>query len=966
MDNRLKAAIIGLILVGAGVAGVFLFLGMPGPEPTDSTFNGDAWINEVHMNTTLTVDQEYFEIYISEAYTEASIQGWKITTFDAEGRVALPTIMNVDAEDYIAIYTGAGTEDLDAADGTATVYLDRADRILDPDGDEIAIFDESDHLIHFMRYEGGNGNLLYDDWGEDDDGPSIPIGHSGSLSYFGQDKTNTSAWLESLMTPGHPNAYQFTTTTTDPVYTIIIKSGVSSPYSFLGIDDTKIAGKNETVDVFPAAGVNASTVKAIKEHIEFSLEFYDGKGFDRGPATYKPGRINVTVVQGTTTESCGSCNTKGEIVIELGTIKSLIDLKYVCEHELMHAFQFKVENSTEGNQDHAPMGNLWWLEGQATYWGIESTKANYNLTNAEIQDEFKRVGDHNWFAHYTDLNRSITIGWGGTYSDYMGSYLFMKWISETFGEEKLKEIFDKAKDNFGNDSEDVSPEDAAADVLGLQWATLLAMFHAWMMNGAITDNGVPERKGHVNVTWSGTQTGDSIGVVPNGAGVERIKVNSNEPFTMDFETEPGSVWKITVIYVYADGSREQAMNCPRTYAGTSAPWPVNPGAHDKVLVEIIVIKTLVSSGSVSQINMTLTPVNPIGPQPLIPNTPEPFKLPPGFWNITDPHDFPWYKVFEFNYTIDSWEHIIEINIPDPNPDSFFDIWFEIDGTVVLNMTDIPTDTANPLTLPWDPEGTWELGIYNITIIQSTIESVIEGTIEDVAILPDGYDFDHPHHHEYGELVAQDSIQHRTTGDRWFTTLPSNASSFEYSLSVLPEYMAIADWNMELFVASDPSSSIRSTVGDYDVGEWPRTMSVPTILDPDWSEDGFILRVIYGGEYAVGDLQHIDDRLAGTAPEKPLWYTIFETQYFGVPTPYPDGGNLYINCSAPMDTYAIHLNSTVIDLVVTLIMDGVETAFTPSGDGEYSIFILTTVDMFTIRIVPGTLAGEILWIWSDIT
>jgi len=412
-----KATIIALVLVGAGVAGVFLFIGVPGPKPPDSTFNGDAWISEVHMNTTLTVDEEYFEIYISEAYAETSIQGWKITTFDAEGRVTLPTIMNVDAEDYIAVYTGEGTEDLDAEDGTAVVYLGRSDRILDPDGDEIAIYDELDRVIHYMRYEGGNGDPVYDSWSENDDGPSIPIGHSGSLSYFGQDKTNTSAWLASLMTPGHPNAYQFTTTDTNPIYTIIIKSGVSSHYSFLGIDDTKIAGKNETVDVFPAAGVNASTIKAIKEHIEFSLGFYDEKGFDRGPATYKPGRINVTVSQGTSTETTGSCNTKGEIVIKLGTIKSLIDLKYVCEHELMHAFQFKVENSTEGNQDHAPMGNLWWLEGQATYWGIESTKANYNLTNAEIQDEFKRVGDHNWFEHYTDLNRP-------EYHHWMGRYLF--------------------------------------------------------------------------------------------------------------------------------------------------------------------------------------------------------------------------------------------------------------------------------------------------------------------------------------------------------------------------------------------------------------------------------------------------------------------------------------------------------------------------------------------------------------
>jgi hypothetical protein len=175
---------------------------------------------------------------------------------------------------------------------------------------------------------------------------------------------------------------------------------------------------------------------------------------------------------------------------------SLIDLKYVCEHELMHAFQFKVENTGEGNQDHAPLKNKWYIEGQATYWGIESTKANYNLTNAEIQEEFERVGDHNWFTHYTDLNRSITIGWGGGYSDYMGSYLFFKWISETFGEDKVKEIFDKAKDNFGNDSLDVSPEDAAADVLGLPWDTLLAMFHAWMMSGAITVDRYSDRRFH--------------------------------------------------------------------------------------------------------------------------------------------------------------------------------------------------------------------------------------------------------------------------------------------------------------------------------------------------------------------------------------------------------------------------------------------------------------------------------------
>ncbi len=777
MDTKIKATIVILIIGAAGAAGVFLILGgLPGPSPVVSAFNGDTWINEVHMNSTLTVDEEYFEIYISNDYTQSSITGWEITTFDGEGRVTLPTITNVDAEDYIVVYSGTGMNDLDADDGTAIVHLGLTERILDPEGDEIAVYDESNLLIHFMRYAGGNGDRALDGWSTSDDGPSLPAGHTGSLSYFGQDKTDTSAWLESLTTPGNPNQYAFTTTDTAIPFFIIITSGVKEAYSFLGIDDT--VAKNETVDVYPAAGVNASTIKAIKEHIAFSLKFYEEKGFDRGPATYKPGRINVTVSQGTSTETVGSCNTKGEIVIELGTINSTIDLKYVCEHELMHAFQFKTENTGNGNQDHAPVKNKWYIEGQATYWGIESTKANYNLTNQEIQDEFDRVGDHNWYDHYTDLNRSVTLGWGGSYDDYMGSYLFMKWISETFGEDKIKEIFDKAIDNFGNNSADVSPEDAAAQVLGFPWETLLAMFHAWMMSGAITDNGVPERKGHVNVTWTGTQTGDSIGVNSSAAGVERIKVNSDAPFTMDFQTPPGSVWKITVIYVYADGSREQADNCPRTYAGSSAPWPVNPGAHDKQLVEIIVIKTLVTPGLAQKINMTLTPVYPIGPQPLFPNTPEPFELPPGAWNFTDPHDFPWYKEFKFNYT-GTLDHLVAINTPDPfMPESFFDIYVTFGETVMVNESNIAVIEANPFTIPFNPDGTWELGVYIITIKQSTPDSLVMGTIE---IETPGTRIDYPIWHTFETFEYLNFPMNSTTTGELFinVTVPWVMAEYQF-------------------------------------------------------------------------------------------------------------------------------------------------------------------------------------------
>ena len=181
-------------------------------------------------------------------------------------------------------------------------------------------------------------------------------------------------------------------------------------------------------------------------------------------------------------------------------------------------------------------------------------------------------------------------------------------------------------------------------------------------------------------------------------------------------------------------------------------------------------------------------------------------------------------------------------------------------------------------------------------------------------------------------------------------------------------MEIADWNMELYVATDPTAPIRSTVGDFVAGEWPRTLSLPTILDPDWSEDGFILRVIYGGEYAIGDLQHVEDSLEGTAFDKPLWHTFLTTEYFGIPIPYP-GGMLFINCTFTLTTdMRFDLNATVNDLVITLWVDGVATAFNNWGDGAYTVWYGATAvgQTVTITVESGALVGLVLYLGSSET
>jgi len=176
--------------------------------------------------------------------------------------------------------------------------------------------------------------------------------------------------------------------------------------------------------------------------------------------------------------------------------------------------------------------------------------------------------------------------------------------------------------------------------------------------------------------------------------------------------------------------------------------------------------------------------------------------------------------------------------------------------------------------------------------------------------------------------------------------------------------------MELYVATDPSAPIRTTVGDYVSGEWPRTMSVPTPLDPDWSDDGFILRVIYGGEYAIGELLHAVDALPGTSFETAIWYDTYTMEYLGLPIPYygddVGDGLIYINCTVwEISTTVIWLNSTIVGLDVQKYVFGSWSDFFPDGAGGYFTNINGGADILTIIIDPNWHTGEILFLWSYI-
>ncbi|MGV9169177.1 MAG: hypothetical protein ACOC38_04460 [Promethearchaeia archaeon] len=958
LNRKTTAVLIVIVIIAASGLTVFLLLQQPGaPTPIDtpSDFADAVQISEIHYNQTLTVNQEFFEIYISEGYREQTLSCWYVTTFDEEGMLALPTIDNIDAEDYIAVYGGTGEDDLDASDGSASIHLGLTDRLLDPLGDEIGIFNENGHVIDYVRYNGGNGDDTYDNWPDQDDGPSIPSNHTGSISLFGFESANTSKWMLSLISPARPNVYSFLAIETG--YTVTITNGANRDFSFDGIDDAILSKKGEKVDVCNKSGVDGDYIKEIKKHIAYSLDFYHKKGFTRGPVTYKPGKINVTVLKGSSNETVGKASNKGHIVLEIGKKKSDTDLKYVCEHELMHLFQYKTEKKGNDTVDHAPVANKFWIEGQATYWGIESTRANYNLTHKEIQDEFKRVGDHNWYEHYTDLNRSIFKGWGGSYSDYMGSYLFNKFMAEVFGEDKLKQIFDTAQDNFNNNSRDVSPKEAIAQVLGKSWEQVLAEFHAWMMTGAIEDNGVPERKTHINVTYSNDTVSDRIKVGSYAAGVERIKVNSTQPFKVSFNVHPtNSKWKITIIYVYEDGSRRKMPQSPFNHGPSFPHVAVNPESHPKKLIEVIVIKSHVED-SVARINMTVEPIPRPGPVQITPNGgPYEFKLPWDFGNST-PFDWPWEVFWNFTYYTDLHNYELKVNTTAMSENSAFNLTIESPIGPVLEETEITA--GDNILISFDPEHIWDFGEYKITLFQYNWTSILNGTIELLEDWREGAVPQNPIPMIPDQDYPLDSMIWRTGECKWYELALD--PDFDYNLFIEVDlgFESETDWYIEIYNSTDLDTLLATNEREYANGEWPRELLLPRFFEEAYPADGICLvRIVFAGSVsgATGHIIVNTAPVAGSSIDNPLWHN-GDTEYFGVPLPYSihEGGLLFINASLTQgQSYSTWFNCS--EPLTAQLWNGIEWLdFTPEAEEnslEVSYEAVSGIICIRFDVVPS--------------
>ena len=529
MEKKTLAILI-IIIIGVGAIGAWYFIGVPAeegwpPPPPISSYSKKIVISEVHYLEENELE-DYIELYLWEDLT-TNMSGWTLTTFD-DDEETLPAISGLRKLVYLIVYMGDGTNELDASDGLATIFLGRTESMLDDGGDEVALYDNAGEIADYIRYSGGNGGPIYGDWSKLDGGVSASQGES--LQILGEDLDDSSDWCSEEPTPNGPNAYTF------------LEDGVKMKvYNGLNFGAPTEGVVAIGVVPQPTNPADATTIKKVKEWAGHCQKFYEKEGFSN-PMLGPDGAIDVHLGQepaGGPTCSSGVTHWNGSIYVTNGTVKSAIDLKYVLEHEMCHMYQLGNWSTDKGDYTKfASRGTDWkterfWDEGMAVFFGTKSVMEEFNKTLCEMMQEYRRVGDHNWYEHFRNPNASSPFGnWTGSFDDYIGSFMFLKWLNETYGHRTIMNIYCNISYYYNQTVKSTLARQAIEKILGLGFDQVLRKFQDWLYQDAPVTNCVPAYPLHGNFTWEGFQIWpkDGIYVEPWGTVFYDIAIESYNPF----------------------------------------------------------------------------------------------------------------------------------------------------------------------------------------------------------------------------------------------------------------------------------------------------------------------------------------------------------------------------------------------------------------------------------------------------
>ena len=538
MNKKLSIMVLVVLLMVSCFSGCI--------EDTTSTVEDFVlMISEIYYNSTS--DNDFIELFVVESNIDSiDISGWYVTTFDGDEEI-LPSISDLEQFDYVAIKIGSGLDDLDASDGGATVYLDRLDSMLDISGDEVGLYNADDELIDFVRYGGGNADPVLGGWSSGDSGATS--NSLESIQIHGKDFGDSSNWISAPPSPALPNVYEWLM---DPVTGLFyqIHNGVSTP-----VDLGDSPAERPSFHVINESGpVSRDDITTVRTWLNHTYEFMNTMGLGRAQnASDGKVHFHITRVNRTPSGKAGGAawGSKGHAWVKIGNLSNRnesIRAKKTLEHEHVHLIQYRNSHSSTGS--YGPSKNFSDLEAMAEYWATEITMDNFGITFNQFLDIYDETSDRvgsgrHWDNWLKRTDRKFFSDFIVTTDYYWANHMFLRYIRERYGEEKIERMF-KARNVSAGDTGMINVLNKAMRQQpehNFTFEDVFINFTAWIWGSYERSIALTR-----NVTFDGNATINEIGYLyPWGVDYERIANPTLNATTITFRGNPNKNYSITVL-----------------------------------------------------------------------------------------------------------------------------------------------------------------------------------------------------------------------------------------------------------------------------------------------------------------------------------------------------------------------------------------------------------------------------------
>ena len=555
-------------------------------------------ISEIYYDTEGNeVEEEYVELYVQDDKGDKNIDitGWYITTFDGDKGV-LPNILNLENFDYISIRIGSGTNDQDASNGKATVFLGRGSTILSNTGDEVGLYDNNDILQDFVRYEGGNGDPVLGGWSAADPGPTAK-NDKESVQIHGSDLDSSINWISAPTSEGKPNIFDWII---DDLTNFIyhIHNGVSYPVNLTGGPWQEPPG----FDIHNESGpFELAEIEVMTEYLNFTYNYLRNKSFGL-PQTGPDGDVDVYVGRaagaGGTGGNADWGNNISVDILNFTTFDNNVTNKATLEHEHVHLFQY---NESGGWGPFSDWGDI---EGQAEYWSTEITMAEFNISYAEYLDIYRRMyntGPEGWLQD-TDLDHNPFTDFEQEWEHYWANHLLYRCIAELYGQQKVIHIHKVRNVSTGITGIRAIEKAFEEEGINITFADILrkCMSHNYRKYKDLVNHTTDD-------IFRGRTIAHSETLNPWGTDFERV-TNATEGFDLDFKGHENKTYWITLLKTLPNGTIVEEY----FKVNGSTIIRIDPG-----YVNVTIIKTQINSNIKTSYTTTIKPIAPTKPKYII-------------------------------------------------------------------------------------------------------------------------------------------------------------------------------------------------------------------------------------------------------------------------------------------------------------------------------------------------------------